>query len=324
MVSTIDRSAYDTFVRQCESRRQNAATIFNEMVDGAPMDAARLSELTMTIHDVVGDARFLELLELSETALELVKVLEACKARAIDATRRLELSSWVDQLFEGAALWASNLGDVGQVEIIRRLRQQLRRDLSLPFLEQGASPLGSGRVLLLDDSEVVRYLLESHLENNGYTAVGCATYEELEGRLDNNFDPDMILLDINMPVLQGDEVCRRLRKRHDTRHLMIVLMSSLSDDELEQLARTSGANGYLSKQHGVEELTGYLDRLLDRLMRGEQTAQARNPRSDREVTKERHPERESDGGLSPKGSATSIEEALAAAAAEALGSDSES
>lgn len=258
----IDRSAYDAFANECARRRDVCLERIPQLAEDGPTRAEATKLLRVTIHDVVGEARFLGFTDLSETALELTHLLDEAGHQLDNETFRQQLADWVEGLFEAAELSATTVGDAGQSEMLQRLRAALGRARGTRNASDAAGPAGdAGRVIVLDDSEIVRYLLESHLESKGFTALTVESYEQLEERL-AAFAPDLVLVDINMPGIKGDEVCRRLRRRQDTRHINIALMSSLSDDELARLAAESGADGFLSKQHGMEELARYLDKLL--------------------------------------------------------------
>lgn len=282
----IDRSAYDAFAAQCDPRCELCLAQVAKLAEQGPARQEAQDLLRITVHDVVGEARFLRFTLLSETALELAHILDGSQDRLDDQGFREQLRRWVEQLFDAAKLSSTTVGDAGQSEILRSIRAELGRARGTRNdSAHSVAPGDGGRVLVLDDSEIVRYLLESHLESKGFTALSVESYEQLEARI-AAFDPETVLVDINMPGIKGDEVCRRLRRRDETRSLNIVLMSSLSDSELARLAADSGADGFLSKQHGMEELARYLDELLvalprrEKARRGEDVTQ-RSLRGDR-------------------------------------------
>jgi PleD family two-component response regulator len=81
-----------------------------------------------------------------------------------------------------------------------------------------------------------------------------------------DFKPDLILTDIHMPEVQGTDICRTLKREYQTQDLPIVLFSSLGDDELERLAHQVGADGFLSKMHGLEALGEKVDALVESIL----------------------------------------------------------
>lgn len=136
---------------------------------------------------------------------------------------------------------------------------------SLSDSKRESQPFEQRRLLILDDSELTRELLQLELEGRGHLVEVASNLIDFQKKL-GTFNPELIFLDINMPEMQGDEVCRQLRRRLDTQTVPIILLSSLPDDELAALAQRAGADGFLSKQHGMEELVAYLDDLLSQII----------------------------------------------------------
>lgn len=121
------------------------------------------------------------------------------------------------------------------------------------------------RILLIDDSEITLAMEKAVLEARGYDVRATTTLLEFE-KLLADFKPHVILTDINMPEARGTDICRTLKNEYNTRDIPIVLFSSLKDDELERLAAQVGADGYLSKSHGVEALGEKVDELFESIL----------------------------------------------------------
>jgi len=110
------------------------------------------------------------------------------------------------------------------------------------------------RVLVVDDSKIV---LEKALE-----ALGCRGYEvstalsadAADAIIYSSSRPDIIILDVMMPVLDGDKKTRILKADDATKGIPILLMSSKPEDELAALASESGADGYLRKPFASDEM----------------------------------------------------------------------
>ena len=107
--------------------------------------------------------------------------------------------------------------------------------------------------------------LSAGTHERGHSVAVAQNHDEFNRRL-LDFDPQLVFLDINMPDIKGDEVCRRVRSRMDVGNLPIIFLSSLPEEQLAELARRSHASGYLSKQQGIEELLRFLDDLLDQII----------------------------------------------------------
>ena len=121
------------------------------------------------------------------------------------------------------------------------------------------------RILLIDDSEITLAMEQSVLEERGYEVRATSTLVEFE-QLVSEFKPDVILTDIHMPEATGTDICRTLKNEYKTQDIPIVLFSSLDDAELEKLAAQVGADGYLSKAHGLDALGEKVDELVNSIL----------------------------------------------------------
>ncbi|MHB8618274.1 MAG: ATP-binding response regulator [Chloroflexota bacterium] len=119
----------------------------------------------------------------------------------------------------------------------------------------------SGRVLVIDDSPQNVLLLRGQLEREGYTVDAAGTgCEGLDLALSQ--PPDLILLDIMMPGLNGYEICRLLRQHDATKAVPVVVLTSLSDKADKLQALESGADDFLSKPVDRAELLARVSSLL--------------------------------------------------------------
>jgi CheY-like chemotaxis protein len=121
---------------------------------------------------------------------------------------------------------------------------------------------GKKKILLLDDSTISLELERALLEERGYQVAVAATLLEFRAELDQ-FQPEIILTDLEMPDVSGKEIVRVLKQDFDTQQIPIVLFSTLPDAELAVIAEQAGADGYLSKSHGIEKLGDMVDELVD-------------------------------------------------------------
>lgn len=118
------------------------------------------------------------------------------------------------------------------------------------------------RILVLDDSEFALELVGEGLRGAGFTVETAGSLPAFDDAVARQ-PPDVVLIDVHMPEVQGDNVCRLLKHLHETKSIPVVLYSTLADEELEQLAARAGADAWVSKRHGlagivacVESLTG--------------------------------------------------------------------
>ncbi|ALJ34358.1 fused response regulator/phosphatase [Azospirillum brasilense] len=118
----------------------------------------------------------------------------------------------------------------------------------------GVPGLETARVLVVDDNRVNRHLLQALLERGGVTRIDMAEDgNDALARLDA-FRPDLILLDLMMPNLDGFEMCRRLRAIPAWKDLPVLVQSSLNRAEDRAKAFAAGATDYVTKPINAVEL----------------------------------------------------------------------
>jgi DNA-binding response OmpR family regulator len=115
------------------------------------------------------------------------------------------------------------------------------------------------KVLIVDDEPDVLLLLRINLEAAGYQAVLAADGETALERIADSA-PDLVLLDIMMPVMDGWGVLRALADRADAP--LVVVVSAKSSDRDIVRALTSGAMSYITKPFDPDDLTGVVERVL--------------------------------------------------------------
>lgn len=120
----------------------------------------------------------------------------------------------------------------------------------------------SYRVLLFDDSELSLHFESALLGLEGFDVRCAQTLAEVEKHL-SDWRPHLMLTDLRMPEIDGGELCRRLKRNPVTAQTLVVLFSSVSEEQLAPLARACGADDYLSKQDGYRQLGGRLRQICD-------------------------------------------------------------
>ena len=117
------------------------------------------------------------------------------------------------------------------------------------------------KILLVDDDHDILELLQYNLEKEGYEvrAVSKST-ESLSAAQD--FHPDLIILDIMMPKINGIEVCRQLRENPEFKNTYIFFLTALSDRELQTQALDTGGDDFIQKITGLRALTHKIGTVL--------------------------------------------------------------
>lgn len=109
-------------------------------------------------------------------------------------------------------------------------------------------------VLLIDDNEEITRLVKSLLESRGHDVTVALSGEEALERLSNGSIPDVILLDIIMPGMSGEEVLRHIKASKEFRDIPIHVFSVVSDREKVTRWLALGASGFVPKPFSVRQL----------------------------------------------------------------------
>lgn len=131
------------------------------------------------------------------------------------------------------------------------------------------STLAPARVLVVDDDEMLRELTRAAPENAGFTVAEAAD----GGRLIEAFTavhPDIVLLDVLMPGMDGFETCALLRARAGGAHLPVLMMTGLDDVESINRAYQAGATDFVTKPINFD----LLGHRLRYMLRAKNTADA--------------------------------------------------
>lgn len=126
----------------------------------------------------------------------------------------------------------------------------------------GAAESNPATVLLVDDEKHVRHFARALLTPLNWQIVGEAANGEEAVAFYKARRPDVVLLDLNMPVKDGRTALREIREFD--RQARVVILSSMCDLETIQSVRDLGAIGYLRKDTPVDELRALLDAVLRR------------------------------------------------------------
>lgn len=101
-------------------------------------------------------------------------------------------------------------------------------------------------ILLVDDDDPTRFLLRKILEREGFQIID-AENGAVALKIVETVSPDLVLLDIQMPLVDGIQTCAQLRLRPDTRHTPILMLTGMADDAAVERAFSVGATDFLTK-----------------------------------------------------------------------------
>ena len=151
-------------------------------------------------------------------------------------------------LAEASRLDPNNVVLGGQVNslLIRLEEIRLQEEAHLKM------PKGKS-ILVVDDSATVRKLISGKLEKCGHDVVCASDGVEAMERLEH-FIPDLILLDITMPRMDGYQVCKTIRSNNTTKDVPVVMISGKDGFFDKVRGRMAGTTGYITKPFGPETL----------------------------------------------------------------------
>src|ERR1044071_3744336 len=129
---------------------------------------------------------------------------------------------------------------------------------------QRARGLDKMRVLVVEDENDIAGLVKHTLERSGDAIVEVATSGDQALKAASEQPPDLIILDLNLPVLGGLEICRLLRTRSDARHLPIIMLTAKSSESDRVTGLELGADDYVTKPFSLRELTARVRAVLRR------------------------------------------------------------
>jgi excisionase family DNA binding protein len=126
----------------------------------------------------------------------------------------------------------------------------------------GDAPEPKRRVLVVDDeAEVVRVIAGGLLKTGLYEVASAADGFDA-GIQVARFGPDLVILDLMMPKLDGFAVCQLIKSNPETSHIKVVVLTGHASEENKERARKCGADAFLAKPQGLRQLREHLDTLL--------------------------------------------------------------
>ena len=121
------------------------------------------------------------------------------------------------------------------------------------------------RILLIDDSELILAAEKLVLTEAGFDVRAVSSLRQFVNAV-IDWQPHLIVTDLYMPDMKGDELCKWLRRQDQTMRTPIVICSSATDAELAKIAKDVGADGYVSKNHGLHALPARLRTLCEEIV----------------------------------------------------------
>jgi two-component system alkaline phosphatase synthesis response regulator PhoP len=120
------------------------------------------------------------------------------------------------------------------------------------------------RVLIVEDEQDIAGLIKHALERGGDAEAEIAASGDAALRIATERTPDLIILDLNLPVLNGIDVCRILRSRAEMRRVPIIMLTARTSEDDRVAGFEHGADDYVTKPFSLRELSARVRAMLRR------------------------------------------------------------
>ena len=121
--------------------------------------------------------------------------------------------------------------------------------------------MDKGKILVVDDEVYILHILEFSLGAEGFQVI-TANNGELAVEKAIQEQPDLIVLDVMMPVLDGYETCRRLKRQVETKEIPVILLTAKGRDADKRLGYEVGAIDYIIKPFSPSRLIGRIEEIV--------------------------------------------------------------
>jgi DNA-binding response OmpR family regulator len=120
------------------------------------------------------------------------------------------------------------------------------------------------KIIIIEDTETIRQELTTFLTRYGYEVIAPTDFENIISII-NREEPNLILLDINLPVFDGFYICREVRK---TSQVPIIIVTSRDSDMDELMSMNLGADDFVTKPYNTQILLARINSVLKRVSQG--------------------------------------------------------
>lgn len=120
------------------------------------------------------------------------------------------------------------------------------------------------KVLIVDDEKYILELLQVNLESNGFEVITCDNGNEVLALCEAN-TPDVVLLDLMLPGLDGLEICKKIRNHPKLFNTVIIMITARGDEIDKVIGLELGADDYMSKPFSVREVIARIKAIFRRI-----------------------------------------------------------
>ena len=117
------------------------------------------------------------------------------------------------------------------------------------------------KILIADDEEDIKMVLQMYLENCGYEVVTAFDGLDAASKI-RETKPDLVLMDIMMPVIDGVEVTRQIKSDDATKDIPVVMLTAAAQSAMVDKAMEAGASDYIAKPFEPEQVQEAITKLI--------------------------------------------------------------
>ena len=150
-----------------------------------------------------------------------------------------------------------------KIERIKRKKLASEKVVSLEDFRKLRKPMELLSILVVDDDEIMRNAMKRILEGEGYRIILAEDGMELSKVLER-VRLDLILLDVNLPWVDGFELCQMIKGHHSLRNVPLILVSGRKSKEDVRLGFESGCDDYITKPFDIDLMTGAIVKALQK------------------------------------------------------------
>ncbi|NQU15864.1 MAG: response regulator [Desulfobacteraceae bacterium] len=187
------------------------------------------------------------------------------EAAKICSVGRTTMWRWVKSGYLKASMTLGGQHRIQKTELESVLAERGGYSLLSPDIapepEFSGRSLSSGKILIVDDDPDIRKIMTRFLSAADYEVAVASDGFGAGARL-MDFKPDLLVLDLVMPGMDGFEVCKRIKKNPRTSHIKILAITGYDDEENRARIMKAGADGYLAKPLKIERLLEEIKSLL--------------------------------------------------------------
>lgn len=219
--------------------------------EAAPQEAAEVSDETDDLDELIGNLLDEEAQSVGTASEDVLDALDGAESDAPVVEDDFDLGSIFQEDENGAAPSFDDLVSEATAEAVE--------EVAPPADEATAVDVATAQtILVVDDSVVIRKMVEIALENESYNIISVATGKEALSYLDEN-TPDIIILDIMLSDVNGLDVLKAIKA---SKQIPVVMLSAKDTPRETSKAKQLGADDFIPKPFKDEELVGKIKELI--------------------------------------------------------------